>query len=97
MTIKEIIKSDWFKERPKIIQEVIKKLSPTEMYSLNGKQCHIISYEEPESGLVEDITVTVQKTGVGGPLAEMGMGILDTNQVFDIKPEDLKLWDYKQP
>lgn len=96
METEDITKSDWFKERPKIIQEAIENLPPTNLYSLNGKQCHIISYEEPESGLSKDVTVMVQKTGVGGVLAEMGMGELDTNRVFGIKPEDLKIWE-EQP
>lgn len=54
----------------------------------SGKQCHIVSFEENESG---DVTCTIQKTGVGGAMYEMGLGELDANIVFGVKLEDLEV------
>lgn len=98
MTIEEFRETDWYKERPKVIQEAIDILPPTKLYSLNGRQCYIISYGEPEKE-EDKVTVTVQKTGIGGPLAEVGLGELDTNQVFGIELTDLTEWpaDAKSP
>lgn len=90
-TMQTVVDSEWFHTRPKVIQDAIIKLPPTRYYSLNGRQCFIIAYSEPESRKKE-VTVRVQKTGVGGPMAEMGLGSLDQNQVFGIKLSDLSIW-----
>ena len=94
MTLEQLKQSAWFSARPEVIQQAIIKRSPLELYKFkdSGKQCQIISYEEPESGKIEDVTCTVQKTGVGGAMAEMGMGALDTNGVFGVKLDDLEPW-----
>ncbi len=94
MTLQELKETDWFKDRPKVIQDAIEILPPIQLYKFknSGKQCHIHSFEEPESGNVEDVTVTVQKTGVGGAMAKMGLGQLDTNGVFGVKLHDLEVW-----
>lgn len=94
MTVEEFQKTEWFLQRPELIQKAIITLPPICHYKFknSGKQCYIISYDEPESQLLEDVTVTVQKTGVGGAMAEMGMGQLDTNQVFGVKLDDLEKW-----
>lgn len=94
MTLQEFQNTEWFLQRPELIQKAINKVPPICYYKIksSGKQCYILSYGEPESQLLEDVTVTVQKTGVGGALAEMGMGQLDTNQVFGIKLDDLEKW-----
>ena len=95
MELQELKRTDWYKERPKIIQEAIGVLLPTKLYKFkdSGKQCELISFEEPESGKIEDVTCTVQKTGVGGLMEEMGFGSLDTNQVFGVKINDLEEWE----
>lgn len=95
MTLQELKESDWYISRPDIIKEAINLLPPICLYKFkdSGKQCFIYSYEEPESNKVEDVTVTVQKTGVGGSLAEMGLGKIDTNQVFGVKLQDLIKWE----
>ena len=95
MTLEELKETDWYNERPAIIQQAINILSPTEMYKFKttGKECYIISYEEPESGNVEDVTLTVQKTGKGGAMEKLGLSSLDTNQVFGVKLDDLELAD----
>lgn len=90
MHLRELKQTDWYKERPALIQKAINLLPPTKLYRLNGKQCQIISYEEGEKS--DDVTVTVQKTGVGGVLVKMGLGALDTNQVFGVKLTDLEEW-----
>ena len=95
MTLKQLKQSDWYKERPLLIQQAIEILPPIQLYKFKttGKQCYIVSFEEPESSKLEDVTVTVQKTGVGGSMAEMGMGSLDTNAVFGLSLTDLEPWD----
>lgn len=92
MTLEEIQQEDWYKERPEVIQRAIDILPPIQLYQFKDskKQCYIISYEEPENGKLEDVTVTVQKTGVGGALAGMGIGALDNNRVFGVKLTDLE-------
>jgi len=93
MDISEIKETEWYKGRPELIKKAI-DLKPPGLYSLNGKQCFLISYQEPEDGsLLEDITVTVQKTGEGGLLSDLGLGELDTNQVFGVKIKELSVWE----
>lgn len=94
-TLQELQESDWYKSRPEVIRQAIDKMGdPNKMLRMKstGKQCWIYSFEEPESGLLEDVTVTVKKTGVGGSLAMMGLGALDTNGVFGVKLDDLEQW-----
>lgn len=93
ITLEDIKLTDWFLTRPKLIQEVIETYSPLKTYRFKSskKQCVIIAYDEPESGLLKDVTVIVQKTGKGGAMDEMGLGVLDTNQVFGVKLEDLEI------
>lgn len=85
---------DWYNERPKIIQEAILKLPPNKFYKFkdSGKQCYIVSYEEPENEN-NPVTVTVQKTGVGGVMAEIGLGSLDQNRVFGVSLENLEPYE----
>ena len=92
MTHKELKQTDWYKERPIIIQNAIDLLPPIKTYRFKDskKQCQIISFEEPKSGKFEDITITVQKTGVGGVMDKVGLGDLDTNQVFGVKINELE-------
>lgn len=94
MTIEEIRETDWYKERPEVIKQAIELLPPTQLYMFktDGKQCTIYSYEEPKSGKIEDVTITVQKTGIGGVLSDIGLGIFDTNLVFGVKIDDLELY-----
>jgi hypothetical protein len=95
MTLEELKQHAWYKSRPEVIQRAIDKLPPIHLYKVKstGKQCYIVSYEEPESGKVEDVTITVQKTGKGGSLEKMGLGALDTNQVFGYKLDDMEIWE----
>lgn len=92
MTLEELQQDDWYKERPECVQRVVDIIPPIRLYKFknSGKQCYIVSYEESHSGKMEDVTFTVQKTGIGGAMAEMGMGHLDTNAVFGLKPDDLE-------
>ena len=94
MDLTELKQTDWYKERPEVIKQAIDKLPPIQLYKFkdSGKQCQLVSFEEPESGKLEDVTCTVQKTGVGGVMDEMGLGALDTNGVFGVKLDDLELW-----
>jgi len=93
--LKKLKKSDWYKERPVVIQQAINLLTPTQMWKLknSGKQCMIYSYEEPVSGKLEDVTVTVTLTGRGGVMDSMGLGMLDTYKVSGIKFNDLEPWE----
>lgn len=94
LTLEEIQQSEWYQTRPEVIQKAIIAYPPIQLYKLksSGKQCLIVAFDEPESGLLEDVTCMVQKTGVGGPMAEMGLGVLDRNKVFGLKLEDLEVW-----
>lgn len=83
-----IKESEWYKTRPDVIKKAIDRCPPDKPYSLNGRQCYIYSYEEPESGKLKDVTVTVQKTGSGSPFPS-----LNTNKVFGVKLNDLKIWN----
>lgn len=95
MTLEKLQQNEWYKQRPEVIRQAIDKLPPIQLYKFkeSGKQCQIVSFEEPESGKLEDVTCTVQKTGVGGAMAEMGLGALDTNRVFGVKLDDLEVWN----
>ena len=96
MKLKELKESEWFQQRPEVIQQAIDKRPPTQLYKFkdSGKQCGIISYEEPEKGKLEDVTCTVVKTGKGGPLEVIGLSIIDKDeQVFDVSLDDLEVWD----
>ena len=62
ITFEEFKKTDWYKERPALIKEVIEKYPPTQYYDLRGQKCCISSYEEPISNKIEDVTCTVHKT-----------------------------------
>lgn len=95
MTMEEIKATPWYQERPEIIRQAIEKLPPNKLYKFkgSGKQCYLVSYEEPEEkDEVKEVTVTVQKTGKGGAAEKMGMPELDTNIVFGVRPDDLELW-----
>lgn len=94
MTLEEFKNTDWYKETPPVIKQAIDLIPPIKLYRFKDskKQCFIVGYEEPESDKAEDVTLVVQKTGKGGALSEMGLGGLDTNQVFDVKQTDLEEW-----
>ena len=94
MTLKELQKTDWYQARPKVIQDAINLLPPNDLLKFNdsGKQCSIYSYEEPDSGKLEDVTVTVQKTGKGGVLDDLGLGEVDKHGVFGVPLSDLEKW-----
>jgi hypothetical protein len=90
-TLEDLKNSDWYKSRPDIIKAAIDKMPPILMYQFkdSGKECYIVGYSEPENPDTE-VSLTVQKTGKGGPMAEMGLGHLDTNQVFGVSMEDIE-------
>lgn len=94
ITLEEFKEDEWYQERPDIIKQAIEIVPPIQMYRFKDskKQCYIIAYDEPESGLLEDVKLTVQKTGRGGFLSEMGLGVLDTNQVFNVELDALEPW-----
>lgn len=90
-SLEELKASDWYQTRPDSIKAAIEKTPPTKMYRFKDsqKECYIIGYTEPSEPDGET-TLIVQKTGRGGAISEMGLGALDTNQVFDVNPEDLE-------
>ncbi len=94
MSVQEEEYKKWYSTRPLIIQQMLDKFPPDVYYKIKstGSQCYIHSIEEPKSGLFEDITFTVYKTGKGGALDSMGLGELDTNGVFGLTQEDLEIW-----
>ena len=94
MDLEEIKQTTWYKTRPEIIQKAIDLFPPGKMYKLKGtgKQCLLVSYEEPDRGKVEDVTFTVRKTGVGGVMSKLGLSALDSNRVFGVKMTDLEEW-----
>lgn len=90
MTLEELQQDEWYLSRPKSIRDAIDLVPPIHLYKFktSGKCCHIISYEEPKEG--DKVTITVQKTGEGGALAELGLGVLDTNRVFGVALTDIE-------
>lgn len=94
--LSEIKESEWYKDRPQCIKQAIEIRPPVMLYSLNEKGCSILSYEEPESGRVEDVTVTVQKNGLveGESFGPAYNQAIHTNRVFGVKLEDLKPFDW---
>lgn len=91
MELEEIKQTDWYKERPQHIKDAIDIKPPCYMYRMKetGKKCYIIAYDEDND---KHVTLTVQKMGEGGVLAEIGMGMLDINQVFGVELNDLEPW-----
>lgn len=90
MKLDELKSTDWYKERPNVIKQAIEKKSPTETYVYGKyKQCFIYSYEEPESGKLEDVTCTIEFTGKGGILEGTNLEDLDKYQVYGVKLDDL--------
>lgn len=95
MTLQEFKQTDWFKERPNIIKRAIELIPPIQLYKFkdSGKQCEIYSYHEPETGKLKDVTVSVIKTGIGGPLSGTGLELIDKDiEVFGVKLNRLEPW-----
>ena len=94
MTLEEVKQTKWYKERPEVIKQAINKRPPIQLYKFkeSGKQCMIISFEEPKNGKLDNVTCTVKKTGIGGAMDKMGLSALDTNKVFGVKLDDLEVW-----
>jgi hypothetical protein len=92
MTLESLQQMTWYKERPLVIRQAIDILPPICMYKFkdSGKQCHIISYEEPKEGTDDVVTVTVLKTGVG---SLPGLEELNKNAVFGVGLDDLEPWE----
>lgn len=92
MTLEELKQTDWYEEKPKVIKKAICKLPPIQIYKFKNsdKQCIILSFEEPESGKLKDVTCTVKKTGIGGALEALGLSMFDTNYVSNVKLDDLE-------
>lgn len=89
---------DWYNERPQVIKQAINIHPPDKLYVIKatGHQCYIYSYDEPISGLLEEVTITVNKTGIssrkGTTLGEMVMPGYKTAQVFGLKLDDIEPW-----
>lgn len=95
MTLGELKTTDWYNTRPEIIKEAIELRSPFKQYEFVGTnvKCYIVSYDELTSNKIEDVTVTVQKTGVKkSPDGSATLVGLHTNKIFDVKLEDLIEW-----
>lgn len=94
MTLQDVQAMDWYKTRPKVIQDAIDKLPPIKLYRIKdiGKQCQVYSYSEPNDKNKE-VTVTVILTGKGGPLDGTGLEKLDEGmKVFGYKLDNLEPW-----
>lgn len=89
--LQELHASDWYKELPEKVKVAVDQYPPIKFYRFKDskKQFYIFSFEEPENEDGE-ITITVQKIGIGGAMAEMGMGPLDTNMVFGVSLKDIE-------
>jgi hypothetical protein len=90
ISLEEFKGTEWYQEQPGVIKHVIELIPPIQFYKFsNGKQCYVLSYDEPVGGKTEDITLTVQKTGLGGVFP---LGPLDNNKVFGVRIDDLSPW-----
>jgi hypothetical protein len=94
MTQEELKQTDWYKQLPQVIQQAVCEIPPIKLYKFksSGKQCEIYSFEEPQSGKLEDVTCTVKKTGIGGLLEKFSLNELDMNFVFNVKINELEDW-----
>ena len=90
-TLSEFKTSEWYLTRPETIRKAIDLLPPVILYQwkTNKKQCYIIGYTEPNDKELE-VTLIVQKTGIGGLMAAMGLSSIDKNQVFGVHINDLE-------
>lgn len=87
----ELFTGAWYLQLPEIVKKVVEEYPPVYIYRFKNtkKQFFIERIEEPLDKN-EPITFVIQKIGKGGLIAEMGMGLLDTNKVFGVKPEDIE-------
>ena len=83
MTVEELKESDWYKERPQIIKDLIDKVNPYLFHKLHGDIVAVEAFNE-------NGTIRIVKTGYGGVMEEMGLGMLNRGMgVFGVHPEDL--------
>lgn len=93
-TLEEIQELEWYKELPIAVKKAVDKYPPMHVYRFKNskKEFYIVAYDE-EDPLDPNtkVTLRVQKSGKGGALAEIGMGELDTNQVFGVELDSIEL------
>lgn len=61
--LNDLMKTAWFQGRPEVIKRAIETRPPVIGYWLDDKGYYIVSYHEPESGKLEDVTVTIRGNG----------------------------------
>lgn len=62
LTLEQLKQTEWFKERPEVIQKTICKFMPTNLYKFieTDEDCRIIGYTEYEGELEEDVTFIIE-------------------------------------
>ena len=83
----DLIKSDWYKERPQIVKDIINKLPPTIAYRVKetDQKCVIYSYRAANDDTLDKVTLTVV---VIDPISNS-----PTHLVSGLKVEDFEPWD----
>lgn len=82
-TLEEFKSSDWFKERPQIIQELICKFPYASSVKIKttGQSAYIYSWFEDNT---LSVVINVEEN------KHLSNALLDNYRVFGIKPEDLE-------
>jgi len=75
-------KSDWYKNRPKLVQEKFDEYPPYNTYQLNGKNVFLYSLDENKDGSVSTCTVNIVEEANPG-------GLLFGRRVFGVALSDL--------
>jgi hypothetical protein len=92
MFLEALKASPWYKFRPQCIKDAIELRPPVMAYSVRGKMCSVVGYEEPDSKKVEDVTVIVKPfIYVEGEDPTYG------EEIADVKLEELKQWPAGEP
>lgn len=91
LTLEEFKATDWFKERPQMIKDLIIKVDPTVLQRIKSTKEIVQAV-----AFYEDGTIRVQKLGIGGPIDDI-IGFTKRGWgVFGLKPEDLEPLTWKE-
>ena len=97
MNLKELQHTDWYNDMSIDVRKVIDKIPPFRLYKLitTGEQCKIDSYEEEritDKKTGDSVVIVTLKLEVVG-----GIGIKEGRMRFNIKLDEVELWDKSKP
>lgn len=82
----------WRDSLPPSVQGIVDDYPPIHVYRFKKSQKQFIIKSYGLDSDTGELTCTIQKTGQGGAMASMGLGSLDTNQVFGVKFDDIEFY-----